>query len=200
MVADRRRKPADDLTSDLILATLDDGSLAKTDAEVMWNVFRVAGAGADTTGVLIGLSHPDQWNAAKQDRSLIGGVFDEALRLRSPVRGLMRQATRDVTIDGVDIPAGAMVFNHIASANHDEDVFPDPERFDPARSNANRNLGLGSRTHACIGAGLARAEAQIAVETLIERLPDVQLLESSQTLTYATNLVLPAIARLEVRF
>ena len=89
---------------------------------------------------------------------------------------------------------------HIASANHDEDVFAEPARFDIQRANARQNLGLGNRADACIGANLARLEARVAIETLIERLPDLELQESSRKLAYKINLMLPAITRLDVRW
>lgn len=76
----------------------------------------------------------------------------------------------------------------------------EPARFDIQRTNANKNLGLGSRAHACIGANLARLEARVAIETLIERLPGLELEESSRELTYKINLMLPAITHLDVRW
>jgi cytochrome P450 len=206
LIADRRKHPQDDLTTDFIQAQTDDGSPAMSDIEVVHNVFNVAAAGADTTGVLIAqlthllLSHPDQWEAARVDPSLVQNGVDEAMRVRSPVRGLMRKTTAEVTIAGVTIPEGAFVFIHLASANHDESVFVEPDRFDIRRANAKRNLGFGSRTHACIGAGLARLEAQVAVETLIERLPSLKLVKGSEFLSYRPNLVLPSIEFLEVQW
>ena len=110
----------------------------------------------------------------------------------------MRKTTCEVTVAGITIPAESLVFNHIASANHDQAMFEAPERFDIARSNANRNLGFGSRAHACIGAPLARLETRIAIEVLMERLPGLQLAQGSQTLTYKPNLILPGISRLDV--
>jgi cytochrome P450 len=206
LVEDRRQNPQDDLTTDFIQATSDDGSPAMSDTEVIWNVFNVAAAGADTTGVLIGqmihllLSNPDQWAALKADPTLALNAIDETLRLRSPVRGLMRKTTCEVTIGGIKVPADSLVFTHIASANHDQSVFEAPERFDIKRANANKNLGFGSRAHACIGAPLARLEARIAIETLIERLPNMRFAEGGETLAYKTNLVLPAISGLNVRW
>ncbi|HYR80427.1 MAG TPA: cytochrome P450 [Candidatus Dormibacteraeota bacterium] len=206
LVADRRRNPGNDLTTDFIQAQSDDGSPAMSDTEVLWNVFNVAAAGADTTGVLIAqlihllLTHPDQWEILKSNRLLIPNAIDETMRVRSPVRGLMRKTTAPVTIAGVPIPARAYVFISLASASHDEKFFAQPERFDVRRSNANRQLGFGSRSHACIGAALARLEARIAIETLIDRLPQVEIVAESRTLEYKPNLMLPVIASLHAKW
>jgi cytochrome P450 len=206
LVADRRKHPQDDLTTDFIRARSDDGSPAMSDIEVLWNVFNVAAAGADTTGVLIAalihllLSNPEQWVAVREDRELIPNAIEEAMRVRSPVRGLMRKTTAPVTINGVNIPEGAMVFISLASANHDEKHFGDVDRFDVRRRNSNRQLGFGSRSHACIGAPLARLETRIAIETLADRLPNLELLQDSWTLRYRPNLMLPVIEKLNARW
>ncbi|WP_339706406.1 cytochrome P450 [uncultured Sphingosinicella sp.] len=206
LIAERRCEPQDDLTTDFIQARSDDGSPAMNDTEVLWNVFNIAGAGADTTGVLIAqlihllLTHPDQWEAVRRDKSLITNAVDETMRVRSPVRGLMRKTTAEVSIAGITIPAGAFVFIHLASANHDSQIFTDPRQFDIRRPNANRHLGFGSRSHACIGAPLARLEARIALETLIDRLPGLELLEDSKIIQYKPNLMLPAVAFLKARW
>ena len=206
LIAERRSVPADDLTSDFLLARTDDGSPAMTDTEAMWNVFNVAGAGTDTSGVLIAqlvhllLTHPDQWDAIKDDPSLIPNAVEEALRVRSPVRGLLRKTTGDLEIDGVAIPAESLVFVHLSSANQDEQTFAAPQAFDIHRANANRHLGFGSRAHACIGAPLARLEARVAIETLAERLPNLELVDEDRVLQYKPNLIIPAIASIRARW
>jgi cytochrome P450 len=105
-----------------------------------------------------------------------------------------------VTIAGVPIPAQAYVFISLASASRDESIFAQPERFDVRRSNANRQLGFGSRSHACIGAALARLETRLAIETLIDRLPQVEIVAESRTLEYRPNLMLPVIASLHAQW
>jgi cytochrome P450 len=206
LIADRRQRPHDDLTTDFIQAVTDDGSPAMSDIEVLHNVVNVAAAGADTTGVLISqllhllLTHPKQLQAIRSDRSLVANAVHEAMRFRAPVRGLMRKTTTDATIGGVVIPAGAMVFISLASANRDASVFDAPDEFDVCRSAAFKNLGFGSRSHACIGANLARLEARVAVETLFDRLPDLVLLDGQVTMRYRPNLMLPAFKSLRVRW
>lgn len=204
LVADRRKSPQDDLTTDFIQAVTDDGSPAMSDIEVLHNVVNVAAAGADTTGVLISqllhllLTNREQLNAILTDRSLVGNAVHEAMRFRAPVRGAMRKTTADVSIGGVTIPAGSIVFVSLASANRDSSVFDRPDEFDVRRGTAFKNVGFGSRTHACIGASLARLEARIAVETLLERLPGLVLLEGQATMEYRPNLMLPTFRSLRV--
>lgn len=206
LIADRRRNPQDDLTTDFILARADDGEPAMSDTEVLWNVFNVAAAGSDTTGVLIAqalhllLAHRSEWDAIREDRSLIPNAVDEAMRLRAPVRALIRRTTAQAIIGGVTIPADSLVLISVASTGHDEQIFPHPERFDVRRGNAKRHLGFGSRIHSCIGAPLARLEAQIAIETLIDRLPDLRMSEQSRSLIYRPNLILPVIDHLHVHW
>lgn len=206
LIADRRHHPQDDLTTDFIQAVTDDGTAAMSDIEVLHNVVNVAAAGADTTGVLISqllhllLTHPEQLQAILADRSLVANAVHEAMRFRPPVRGLMRKTTSDVNVGGIAIPAGSMVFISLASANRDSAVFDKAEQFDVRRDGAFKNLGFGSRTHACIGVNLARLEARIAVETLFERLPDLVLVEGQATMQYRPNLMLPAFKSLRVRW
>ncbi|GAA5063171.1 cytochrome P450 [Erythrobacter westpacificensis] len=206
LIAERRETPQDDLTSDFIQARSDDGSPAMNDTEVVWNVFNIVGAGTDSTGVLLShvfhllLTSPEKWDAVCADKSLIPNMIEEALRVRSPVRGLLRKTTEAVTINDVSIPADALVYTHIASANQDDAVFENPDEFDICRAKANRHLGFGSRNHACIGAPLARLEAKVAVETLVDRLPGLKIVDDSRELEYRPNLLLPAIAYLNARW
>ena len=146
------------------------------------------------------LTHPEQLQAILADRSLVVNAVHEAMRFRPPVRGLMRKTTSDVNVGGIAIPAGSMVFISLASANRDSAVFDKAEQFDVRRDGAFKNLGFGSRTHACIGVNLARMEARIAVETLFERLPHLVLVEGQATMQYRPNLMLPAFKSLRVRW
>jgi len=206
LIADRRAQPQDDLTTDFIQAVMDDGTPAMSNVEVLHNVVNVAAAGSDTTGVLISqllhllLTHPEAFKTVVADRSLVGNAVHEAMRFRTPVRGAMRRTTTEVTVGNVAIPAGAMVFLSFASANHDNSVFERADEFDVRRRSAFRNLGFGSRVHACIGANLARLEARIAIDTVLDRLPGVALLEGQATIEYRRNLMLPTFKALHVRW
>jgi cytochrome P450 len=94
----------------------------------------------------------------------------------APVQGMMRTATRDVELGGAAIPKGARLVVLYASANRDESVFAEPERYDPHRADLAKHLGFGLGIHYCIGAPLARIEARVALELLGERLPNLRLL------------------------
>lgn len=206
LINERRRKPQDDLTSDFILATTDDGSPALSDIELLHNVVNVAAAGADTTGALIAqmihslLTHPDQLALVRRDRSLVPKAVEETLRYRGPIRGLMRRTMAEVELCGVPIPKDAFVFISHASANRDEAVFANPDIFDVQRPGGSRQIGFGSRVHSCLGANLARMEARVALETLLDRLPNLQLIDPDKPAPYSTNLMLPIIKELPCKW
>lgn len=203
LIEDRRAHPGDDLATDFIQARSDDGEPAMTDEEVLWAIFNVAGAGADTTGLMIAHGVHDLlryglWTAICNEPNRIPNALEESLRLRAPVRGLMRKTTDVAMVGGVRIPADQMVFISLASANHDESYFTSPGEFDIDRPNAKRHLAFGSRAHACIGAPLARLEARVAIEVLATRFPSMQLRNAEEAMSYKPNLVLPSIRRLDV--
>ena len=109
------------------------------------------------------------------DRTLIPGVVDEVLRYDPSVTVWRRQAKRDLSLGGVDLPAGAKLFLWLAAAGHDPDVFPEPERFDPQRANAKKTLAFGKGIHYCIGAALGKLEAAVALDLLADRFPHLRL-------------------------
>jgi cytochrome P450 len=110
------------------------------------------------------------------------------LRFDAPVMGMMRTVTEATQLGGVELPAGARLMLLFASANRDESVFEQAGRFDIHRPNANRHLGFGHGTHYCVGAPLARLEARIVLELLIERLPEPRMVEG-EAITYQPNLL-----------
>ncbi len=179
-IEERRRDPRDDMLTELVNARLD-GVAPLTVPELLSVLQQLLVAGNETTTNLIGnmlyllLTHPDQWQAVKNDRSLAANAVEEALRMEPPVQGLFRTTTTDATLSGVDIPKGAHVQLLYASGNRDEFEFPDPDRFDVRRQNARTHLAFGGGIHFCIGAPLARLEGRVALETLIERLPNLRL-------------------------
>jgi len=173
----RRRDPKDDLISTLVEAQ--DGETALTDYEVFMFIFLLLLAGNETTTNLLGnavdalLAHPEELARVCEDPSLIPALIEETLRYDSPVQQLTRRIDRDVTIHGVDLPPNAEVQLLIGSANRDERQFPDGERFDIFRDTQG-HMGFGFGVHFCLGASLARLEAQIALETLLARLPNLR--------------------------
>ncbi|WP_437722261.1 cytochrome P450 [Sorangium sp. So ce861] len=169
VIAARRAAPRDDLVSDLLSARVD--GVALTEPELVSFLFLLLAAGFESTTHLLNaalvllMDHPEVYARIRADRALIPAFLEEALRFEPPAQIALRQAKADVEIRGVTVPAGAFVAALIGSANRDERVFPDPDRFDIDRE---RQVGLsfGHGVHFCIGAALARAEAKIGLEVL----------------------------------
>lgn len=176
----RRSQREDDLMSALIDAELDGERLSQE--ELLGFCFLLVVGGNDTTTNLIANSavllahHPDQRAELVANPALVPDAVEEALRCESPTQALPRIATRDFVLHGQEIRAGQEVSLLWGAANHDERRFPDPERFDLHRSEK-RHLALGHGVHFCMGAHLARLEGRVALEELLARLPDYELVE-----------------------
>jgi cytochrome P450 len=200
-VEKRRAHPHDDLTSALVTATGDDGEPALTTGEVTSLIAAILNAGTATTAnflpVLLRalLESRDRWNAVRADRGLIAVAIEEALRLTSPVRGVRRTATRDAVIGGVAIPAGAELYIHYGAAQRDAGVFRDPDVYNMERDDLREHFAFGRWTHMCLGAPLARLEARIMLECLMDRIPDVRLVPG-QTERWLPNLLSPVFTTL----
>lgn len=182
-IEERRLHDKGDLISGLIRVKGDDGEPLLSNEEItgIINAFIVAGheTTAFTLSLLIRelLRHPSQWEQVKNDRSLIPNAVEETLRFRPPVYSMARKATKDAVVGGVAIPKGATVQLLLISANHDETLFDDPDTFNIHRKNASKNASFGHGIHVCVGAPLARLEGRIALETIIDRLPNIRLAE-----------------------
>jgi cytochrome P450 len=176
----RRREPGDDLTTQLLQAE-EDGSKLSND-ELYANIILLFGAGHETTVNLIGngllalYRNPDQLALLKADPSLITNAIEEFLRYDSSVQMTGRTALEDIEdLGGRRIPRGESVLCLLGSANHDPAVYPDhPERLDIVRPNV-KPLSFGGGIHFCLGAQLARIEAEVAINTLLRRIPDLRL-------------------------
>ena len=205
LVQARREKPEDDLTTDLIHARTDDGEPVLTDDEILSNTLGFIGAGSESTAILMCdtmyllLSHPEQWADVVADPALIPVAIEEVLRLLGPVRGIIRTALVETEIAGVRIPAGARLYLNLMSANHDSEVFEEPERFDIHRSNLAEHLGFGKWAHFCIGAPLARLEVRTAIAALVERLPGLRL-AADHGFGFHDNMVTPPVRALRVEW
>ncbi|MHB8219977.1 MAG: cytochrome P450 [Acidimicrobiales bacterium] len=178
IVADRRRHPRDDVISDLVRAEIDGEKLSD---ESIYSFLRVLlPAGVETTyrssGSLLFLllTHPDQLAAVTADRTLIPQAMEEALRVEPPLAMINRTATREVDIAGTAIPAGGSVSTCLASANHDETRWDEPERFDIFRP-AIPHLAFAHGPHMCLGMHLARLETRVLVNSVLDRLPGLRL-------------------------
>jgi len=174
VVAQRRESPKDDLISVLVRAQETEQAL--TPEEVIAFAALLLVAGNETTTNLIGnavlalLDHPNEFAKVRANRLLVANLVEETLRYDGPVQGLFRMTTQEVALAGTTIPAGAVVMPLFASADRDERVFPDPDRFDVTR-NADGHVAFGFGIHFCLGAALARLEARVALEALLFDLP-----------------------------
>ena len=175
---ERRRAPGDDLISVLVRAEA--GNVALTHEEIVLFAVVLLVAGNETTTNLIGnavrclLAHPEELERVAADPSLVAGTIEETLRYESPVQFVYRRARHDVERHGTIIREGELVIGLIGSANRDPRMFPDPDRFDIARD-ARGHLSFGYGIHYCLGASLARLEARIALEALLDELPGRRL-------------------------
>ena len=180
LVADRMDRPIDDYAS-FLLANREDASPPLSDNEITSLVFGLLLAGHETTtnlsanALLALLSHRDAWEAICADPVLIPNTVEEVLRCASSVVCWRRRPRQDVTIGSVTIPAGSNILLALGSANYDEQLFPEPDRFDITRSNAKEHVSFGRGTHFCIGAPLARLELKVLLEELTSRYPNLTL-------------------------
>jgi cytochrome P450 len=180
-IDDRRAAPTGDLTSRLVTAVSDDGSPSLTTWEAVRLVVNVLSAGFETSASLIAttlfllLDDLQRWERIRTEPSLIPAVVEETLRFENPVRGMRRHVTKDTVLAGVPIPKDAVVIVSFSAAMRDEDVFADPDTFDPTRADLGEHFGLGRWTHFCLGAPLVRMEAKVALEALVARIPDLHL-------------------------
>lgn len=200
----RRRDPQDDLASALIQAEEAGDKLSED--ELLAMVFLLLVAGHETTvnlignGVLALLEHPDELEKLRSDPSLIKAAVEELLRYTAPVfMTTERYAREEVTIHSVTIPRGEMTFGVIGSANRDENVFENPDLLDITRE-PNKHLSFGQGVHFCLGAPLARMEAQIAINTLLRRIPDLRLRGTPESLRWRPSMMLRGLDALPVLF
>ena len=182
LIKDRRTTPSDDLLSGLIAARYEGNRLSED--ELLATCVMLFFAGHETTvnlignGVLALFRHPEQLDLLRHGSVHFPQAVDELLRFDSPVQRTSRDVLVDVELaDGEVIPAGETVVLLIGAANRDTHQFTNAERLDLSRSNAARHLSFGAGVHYCIGAPLARMEAQIAITQLLRGLPQLQLIE-----------------------
>jgi cytochrome P450 len=196
----RRKQPGDDLTTQLVQAEEDGHKL--TNEELTANIILLFGAGHETTVNLIGngllalYRNPDQLALLKANPGLITNAIEEFLRYDSSVQLTGRVTLEDIEdLGGKRIPKGETVLCLLGSANHDPAVYPDhPERLDITRPNV-RPLSFGGGIHFCLGAQLARIEAEIAISTLLRRLPDLRL-DDTENPEWRPTFVLRGLKRL----
>jgi cytochrome P450 len=204
LIKSRRERPGDDLSSALVQAR-ESGDQFSED-ELLSMIFLLLIAGHETTVNLIGngtlslLEHPKSMDRLRNDPALIQPAVEELLRYNGPIATATERFTsEDVTLCDVTIPRGELVFAVLASANRDDRQFANPDDLDLTRE-PNRHLAFGMGIHYCLGAPLARLEGQIAINTLLRRLPDLELGIVPDRLRWRPGLVLHGLEKLPVVF
>jgi cytochrome P450 len=196
LIVRKRRELGDDLLSELIGLHDEDGSRLSNE-ELVSTIVLLLMAGYESAAVQFGNAilalchHPDQLARLVADPALVGTAVDEFLRYAQIGTGfaVAKSTTEDIEIGGAVIPAGAIVFLSLGSANRDQDVFgADAEEFDLGRASATRHLAFGAGPHFCLGAALARAELAEGVSRLLARCPGLRLVGALDDVPLASNL------------
>jgi len=209
LITAKRAKPGDDLLSALVLAhdnaSEDGGGGALTTTELLSGAYHLVMAGFDTTvnliasGTLALLTHPEEMARLRQDPSLLPAAVEELLRFTSPVNHVTaRFATEDLRIGDVVIPAGDPVLIATSSADRDPAQFPDPDRLDIGRDSGS-HVAFGHGIHYCLGAPLARMEAEVALGALLTRFPEVSLAVPPEELRWRPVSLMNGLESLPVR-
>ena len=198
----RRADPKDDIISVLTQAEL---AGTRLDNEHVLGFLRLLlPAGAETTyrsssNLIFGLlTHPEQLEAVKRDRSLIARAMEEGLRWETPLTGIGRLCTEDTEVCGVAIPKGAMVQVSLGAANHDETRWEEPTRFDIFRP-PKQHMAFAFGPHRCLGMDLARMETEVVLNSLLDRLPNLRLDPAAEDV-HITGRIFRAPRRLPVLF
>lgn len=202
VVTERRETPTDDLISILVHAEVDG---QKLDDEALLHESLLVLIGGDETsrhvmsgGIYQLLKDRDQWDRLQADRSLIPTAVEEMLRWVSPIRNMARTVTKDVEFQGKLMSEGQKLLLLYPSANRDSDVFADPFTFDIGRT-PNEHVAFGLGPHFCLGNALARVEVRTMVDRVLERLPDLELVEAEEPAHRPANFV-SGYESLPVRF
>jgi cytochrome P450 len=201
LVPERRARPRQDLLSGLIAAEEQGDKLTQDEVIAMCLLLFIAGH--ETTVNLIGngtlalLRHPDQLGKLRAEPGLIGNAVEELLRYDSPVQRTARITNTEAEVAGQPMPKGTMVITALGAANRDPAQFPDPDVLDVARKDP-RHISFGFGIHFCLGAPLARVEGQLALGTLLRRMPRLALAEERPE--WRESSVLRGLKRLNVGF
>jgi cytochrome P450 family 142 subfamily A polypeptide 1 len=203
VIAARQADPGDDLMSILVHAEVD-GDRLSHDEIIQESLLILIGGDETTRHVISGgihqlLLHRDQWERLAADPAARPAAVEEMLRWVTPIKNMVRTATRDVELGGQQLRQGDELMLLYPSANRDEAVFDDPFRFDSART-PNEHLAFGFGTHYCLGASLARLEIAAMLDELLTRLPDLALADPGAPLEYRPANFISGLEVLPVRF
>jgi cytochrome P450 len=200
----RRAAPSGDMLSAIANARYENEEPFTAD-EVLGITSQIVSAGAETTTKLIGSAmrilceRPDLLELYGASPERIPDFLEECLRLEAPIQGLFRIATQDTVIGEQSVPCGAVIWVVWGAANRDDAVFECPADLNPSRDSLRAHMSFGHGVHFCIGAPLARLEAQVALETFLSRLKDIRL-DTGGTVAYEPNYIIHGITRLPVTF
>jgi cytochrome P450 family 150 subfamily A5 len=206
-----RRAPRHDVLTGMATATFPDGSTPDV-IDVVRIAVNLFAAGQETTARLLGTAlrliaeRPDLQQLLRDDRDRIPNFIEEVLRYESPVKGDFRLARVATTVSGAEIPAGTTVMVLNGAANRDPREFERADEFDVGRANARKHLAFGHGAHTCPGAPLARAEARVSIERLLDRMGDIRISEAehgppgARRYTYLPTFILRGLARLHLEY
>ncbi len=201
----RQREPRDDLLTHLVQARDEHGN-PLTMGEMLGVTQQLLVAGNETTtngiaaGVQLLIENPEQQAYLREHSDRMYTFVNEVLRLESPVQGLFRITTEDVTLGGLDIPRGSRIHLRYAAANRDPRKYNDPDTLDVCRSNAGTQVGFGAGIHHCLGANLAREEMHQAFTSLLAHTAELAFAPGAAELAHHPSLVLRGLQRLDVAF
>ncbi len=210
-IEERRREPRNDVLTALATTTFPNGALPEViDAvRVAANLFA---AGQETTVRLLGTAlqliseHPDLQDLLRERRDLIPDFVEETLRIESPVKGDFRLARRNTTVGGVEIPAGSTLMVLNGAANRDPRHFEDARDFRIDRGNSREHLAFGRGPHSCPGGPLARMEARVSIERLLDRMVEIRISEAhhgpsgARRYEYVPTYILRGLTKLHLEF
>ena len=210
-ISDRRREPRADVLTELAAATYPDGSIPDVEEVVKLATFLFA-AGMETTTKLLSTGmrvigeRPDVQQALRDDRTLIPSFLEECLRTESPVKSHFRLARTATSVGGVDIPAGTIVMLLPGASNRDPEKFECPHEFRHDRRNVREHVAFARGPHSCPGAPLARSEARISFNRILDRMTDIRVDESvhgpagDRSYTYDPTFIMRGLSDLHVTF
>lgn len=193
----RQISPRDDLAT----AFQNSGQDKLTRAEFIELLITLLTAGIGTSthflpACLLLLLQQGDWAKLDTSPAHLGQIVDEALRLVSPIQGLFRVTTQEVQLGGVTVPAGSLIYGIVASANRDEQYFPNPDGLDLQRAKTANHMVFGHGIHHCVGAPVVKLEARVALEVLHERFPDLRIATNHPPLRYLPGLLLRGMEQL----
>jgi len=204
LLQQRREESQEDIISDVANAEVNNEMLNEAEMLSMLQQFLVAG-NETTTKLLTNLMHrlaveDDLEDKLREEPDLIENFIEEGLRYEAPVGGLFRMAKSDTMVNDTEIKSGEHIWLIFAAANRDPEIFSDPDSFSLYRENARDHLAFGHGEHFCIGATLARSEARISMEHILQRIENIHLVKDKNNFQYEESFVMRGLKELHIAF